>query len=653
MYFNCDSAFNAKTTFNLSTGVVSNTGTGSATITSAGSGWYRCTITGTATITNATASIFLQVNNTVTTANDDTFTGDGTSGIFLWGAQLETSTFARTYQVTTTAAASANPKINLSGGGSIGLESTGSLYIQPAGTGALQAQATTSTAVGGNARGANAVDWQTARDTAAKVASGTNSTIGGGTSNSASAGSSFVGGGSFNSATNSASSVVGGSSNSAAGYNGFVGGGSTNQANGYFNAIVGGVSNSGTSASAVTTNTTTIALTAATTVYLSSTNANIKVGQILTGTGVTNFTYATSTVTTGTPAVMNTSTISGTTLTVGSLASGTITAGQRLTGTGITAGTYIVSGSGLSWTVNVSQTVASTTITGTAYTFTISQNATTAAGVTLSFYTPHGVVVGGGNNQATGSYSFIGGGGDAGTAANRNAAIGDWSTIAGGYKNIANGNYNAIAGGNQNTTSGVYASVGGGLNNNAANSYNVVAGGYSNSANSAQGSAVLGGLLGTTRSIVGYFAFPACATPIASTQGATQSGLLLLGRQTTDATATVLCSDANAAGSTNQVILPNNSVYYFTGEIVAGVTGGGNTKGWNIAGVIKRGANAAATSIVGTATVTSSYADAGASTWAVTATADTTNGGLKITVTGQAATTIRWVAQIRTTEMTY
>ena len=33
--------------------------------------------------------------------------------------------------------------------------------------------------------------------------------------------------------------------------------------------------------------------------------------------------------------------------------------------------------------------------------------------------------------------------------------------------------------------------------------------------------------------------------------------------------------------------------------------------------------------------------------------ADTTNGGLKVTVTGQATTTIRWVCKIETTEMTY
>jgi hypothetical protein len=47
------------------------------------------------------------------------------------------------------------------------------------------------------------------------------------------------------------------------------------------------------------------------------------------------------------------------------------------------------------------------------------------------------------------------------------------------------------------------------------------------------------------------------------------------------------------------------------------------------------------------------YADVGAATWAIAVTADTTNGGLQVTFTGQLATTIRTVAQIRTTEMTF
>lgn len=64
------------------------------------------------------------------------------------------------------------------------------------------------------------------------------------------------------------------------------------------------------------------------------------------------------------PAIMDNSSIAGTTLTVGTLTSGVVEVGQILGGTGIVANTVIVSGSGSSWTVNNSQTVAPTTITG-------------------------------------------------------------------------------------------------------------------------------------------------------------------------------------------------------------------------------------------------------------------------------------------------
>lgn len=66
----------------------------------------------------------------------------------------------------------------------------------------------------------------------------------------------------------------------------------------------------------------------------------------------------------GTPAVMENSTITGTTLTVGTLTSGTIAIGQSLSGTDIVANTQITGGSDSTWTVNISQTVATTTITG-------------------------------------------------------------------------------------------------------------------------------------------------------------------------------------------------------------------------------------------------------------------------------------------------
>lgn len=198
---------------------------------------------------------------------------------------------------------------------------------------------------------------------------------------------------------------------------------------------------------------------------------------------------------------------------------------------------------------------------------------------------------------------------------------------------VASGAYSFVTG-SRNTASSSYSAALGGANNTASGSY----------------SAVVGGDYGTTRGARGL---AHGGSPISTTSGGSQFRKIILGRQTTNATATVLAADTATAGGSNQVNLPNNSAFYFKGSVIANVTGGGDTKGWTIEGVIKRGANAAATSIVGTATVTSNYADAGASTWAVTATADTTNGCLAITVTGQASTTIRWVANIETTEVTF
>ena len=443
------------------------------------------------------------------------------------------------------------------------------LVLSPLGTGALQAQKTDSTATGGNARGANAVDWQTSRSAASQVAGSSYSVIGGGQNNRSAFGGTVAGGTTNNAVGNFA--FIGGGAGNTANLQDYcvVAGGNTNTAAGYYNFIGGGYTNSGTSGSTVTTQATTISVTAGTTFYLSATNANIKVGQYITGTGVTGQTYATSTVTTGTPAVMNTSTISGTTLTVGSLASGTIIAGMVLTGTGVTAGTYIVSGAGSTWTVSTSQTVTSTTITGTAYTFTISQAATTAAGVTLSFYTPHGVVVGGGNNQATGAYSFIGGGGDAGTAAQRNVASGDWSFVGGGIKNTASGVGSVVCGGGNfgsgssaNTASATASTVVGGYGNTASGFGSYVGGGSSNTASGNYGT-IVGGANGTNRAIIGSQVSSGAGPISGASVGATQSALLVLGRQTTDATATALTSDVNAAGTVNQVILPNNSAYTY------------------------------------------------------------------------------------------
>ena len=224
--------------------------------------------------------------------------------------------------------------------------------------------------------------------------------------------------------------------------------------------------------------------------------------------------------------------------------------------------------------------------------------------------------------------------------------LNQFGTSIGGYTNHASGFTSATLGGSNSTASGFGATAIGGSSNTASATYACVFGALS-TANSI-GSFVVGSNSQTSRSIAGNVVFAANDGPYSG--GSKQLGLLSVGAQTTDATATILRSNTSAASTTNQVILPNNSAYYFNGSIVAGVTGAGNTAAWSFEGVIKRGANAAATSIV-QSVVNIVGQDSGASTWVVALTADVTNGGLAVTVTGAAATTIRWLCQIRTTEM--
>lgn len=190
----------------------------------------------------------------------------------------------------------------------------------------------------------------------------------------------------------------------------------------------------------------------------------------------------------------------------------------------------------------------------------------------------------------------------------------------------------AIALGVGASSPGVRSFVGGGELNEASGDYSSVVGGFFASAP----------LYGKQSLASGGIA--------ALGRGSAQCGRMVLRGVTTNGTPLVITSDAQAASTINQIILPNDSTHTFSILVVARrADADGESAGYKIEGVIDRNANAGTTALVGSPTVTVLAEDTAA--WNVTATADTANGGLAITVTGEAAKTIHWVAISTTAEV--
>jgi hypothetical protein len=266
----------------------------------------------------------------------------------------------------------------------------------------------------------------------------------------------------------------------------------------------------------------------------------------------------------------------------------------------------------------------------------------------FAYSTGQGAVAIGGS-YATGTDSFAAAIGGMNTSYGATGA----NSIAIGYRAVASGTQSCVIGGGSGASSGAAVGNAGG----AFNAYGgdttggILLGGDSPRAERSRSVAIGGG--SSWANVVGKLAMGAASnfTGLRADLGNCQTGILVLRTQTTSATAGTLTGDTNSASTANQLILPDNSAFAFQGLVVAKQQSAGGTQSaaWKFEGLLRRDGSAATTTLI-TSTVT---AISNAPGWTFAISADTGNGGLLMTGTGAAATNIRWVATVYTSETIY
>jgi len=120
------SSFGALAYFDIENGVLGTVSVGSANIENAGNGWYRCSVTGVGNGGGTSFNIWLANAN-----NSISYLGDGTSGIYIWGAQLEAGSYPTSYIPTNGSAVTRSAETaNGSGDASTFNDSEGVLYVE-------------------------------------------------------------------------------------------------------------------------------------------------------------------------------------------------------------------------------------------------------------------------------------------------------------------------------------------------------------------------------------------------------------------------------------------------------------------------------------------------------------------------------------------
>jgi hypothetical protein len=134
------------------------------------------------------------------------------------------------------------------------------------------------------------------------------------------------------------------------------------------------------------------------------------------------------------------------------------------------------------------------------------------------------------------------------------------------------------------------------------------------------------------------------------TVGDAQTSTLMMSRQTTSNSSLELTLDGGIGASGNRLIIPEKTSCLFRIDILARRQDADDvTAAWDLSLCIDRNTGVASTNFCGAPFLQTIHRDD--ITWTVVPSADTSNGSLKILVTGAAATTINWVARVVMTEV--